>query len=117
MVGLLLAVEKYAKLDFPALDRQCQQQAEYLQRELQKIPGVKTSFAPHDRTRRVHRLVAEWDTAKLSVDELERKLLEGSPRIAVLRDGKGILFTVFMNDPGDEKHAARRMREIFAMLH
>ncbi len=117
VVGLLLAVEKYAKLDFPELDRQCQQQAEYLRRELQKIPGMKTSFAPHDRTRRVHRLVAEWDTAKLSVDELERKLLEGSPRIAVLRDGKGIVFTVFMNDPGDEKHAARRMREIFAMLH
>ena len=37
-------------------------------------------------------------------------------RIAVLREGKGITFTVFMNDAGDEKHAARRMREIFAMV-
>ena len=25
----------------------------------------------------------------------------------------GLLFTVFMNDPGDEKQAARRMKEIF----
>jgi len=117
VVGLLVAVEKYAKLDFAAIDRQCQAQAEYLSREIQKIPGMQVKFAPHDRTRRVHRLNVEWDRSKLSVDELERKLLEGTPRIAILREGNGITFTVFMNDAGDEKHAARRMKEIFAMVH
>jgi uncharacterized pyridoxal phosphate-dependent enzyme len=116
VVGLLLAAEKYSKLDFDAIDRQCQEQAMFIAAELKKIAGVQVRFAPHDRTRRVHRLQVEWDTARISVDELERKLLDGSPRIAVLREGKGITFTVFMNDAGDEKHAARRMREIFAMV-
>ena len=116
VVGLLLAAEKYSKLDFEAIDRQCQAQAAYLAGELKKIGGVEVRFAPHDRTRRVHRLQVEWDSARIPVAELERKLLEGSPRIAVLREGKGITFTVFMNDAGDEKHAARRMKEIFAMV-
>ena len=117
IVGLLLAAEKYSKLDFEAIDRQCQAQAAFLERELQKIAGLQLSFSPHDRTRRVHRLHVEWDAGRISPDELERKLLEGTPRVAVLREGKGITFTVFMNDAGDEKHAARRMKEIFAMVH
>ena len=39
--------------------------------------------------------------------------MEGDPRIAVLRHHGAVLFTLFMNDPGDEKIVARRMREIF----
>jgi hypothetical protein len=59
-----------------------------------------------------------WDEQAMGItaDECERQLLEGEPRIAVLRNKpeKAIVFTVFMNDAGDEKLAARRMREIFA---
>jgi hypothetical protein len=40
--------------------------------------------------------------------------MEGEPRVAVLtHNSGGLLFTVFMNDPGDEKHAAKKMKEIF----
>src|SRR3989441_4042809 len=115
MVGVWLAAEKYAKLDFAALDRQCASQAEYLSSELKKIPGMQVSFAPHDRTRRVHRVVADWDEQALGIarDDCERQLMEGDPRIAVLRRNRAVVFTMFMNDPGDEKLVARRMREIF----
>jgi uncharacterized pyridoxal phosphate-dependent enzyme len=117
MIGVWLAAEKYAALDFAALDRQSFEQAEYLSRELRKISGLQISYAPHDRTRRVHRVAVRWDEAALGITtaECERQLLDGEPRIGVLRDGKqGFLFTVFMNDPGDERAAARRMKEIFA---
>lgn len=116
MIGLWLAAEKYAKLDFAALDRQYSAQAKFLSRELKKIPGMQVSYAPHDRTRRVYRLIAQWDEhdAGITGDECERQLMEGDPRIAVLRQRPGVLFTVFMNEPGDEKLAARRMKEIFA---
>jgi L-seryl-tRNA(Ser) seleniumtransferase len=116
MIGVWLAAEKYAALDFAALERQSFEQAEYLSREFKKIPGLAVSYAPHDRTRRVHRVAVRWDEAALGLTtrECERQLLEGEPRIAVLRDGaQGFLFTVFMNDPGDERAAARRMKEIF----
>ena len=115
MVELWLAAEKYAALDFAALDRECESQAQYLAGELKKISGMDVSFAPHDKTRRVHRVVAKWDEARLglTVKDVEKTLLGGEPRIAVLRDGGGLMFVLFMNDPGDEKVAARRMREIF----
>jgi L-seryl-tRNA(Ser) seleniumtransferase len=114
MVGLCLAAEKYAHLDFASIDRQCARQAEYLAQELRKIPGVEVSFAPHDRTRRVYRVVAAWDEKAfgLTYDRCEKELLDGNPRIAVLRHNQAIMFVVFMNDPGDEKIAARRMHEI-----
>ena len=76
---------------------------------------MQVSFAPHDRTRRVHRVKAEWEEKALGIsrDECEKQLLEGEPRIAVLRHHGAIMFTLFMHDPGDEKLVARRMREIF----
>jgi L-seryl-tRNA(Ser) seleniumtransferase len=116
MIGLWLACEKYAKLDFAAIERQSARQAEYLHSELNKIAGVKASFAPHDRTRRVHRVQVEWDEAAagLTRRQVTEALLNGEPRISVYRHADGIMFTLFMNEPGDEKIAARRMREIFA---
>jgi hypothetical protein len=117
-IGIWLAAEKYSKLDFAEVDRQSFSQAEYLKRELSKIPGLRLAYSPHDRTRKVHRLEVVWDEREIGItaDECERQLLEGEPRIAVLRNKpeKAIVFTVFMNDAGDEKLASRRMREIFA---
>jgi L-seryl-tRNA(Ser) seleniumtransferase len=116
IVGVWLAAERYAGLDFAALDRACQSQAEYLRRELGRIEGLRTKFSPFDRTRRVHRVIVEWDEPALGITAAacERKLLDGEPRIAVLRNHpQGLMFTVFMNDEGDEIAAVRRMREIF----
>jgi L-seryl-tRNA(Ser) seleniumtransferase len=116
IIGVWLACEKYAKLDFAALDRQLLEQAEYLARELRKIPGLEVSFAPYEKHRRIHRVVAQWDerAVGLTADEVERRLLEGEPRIAVLRNQpQGLKFALFLADPGDERLVARRMREIF----
>jgi L-seryl-tRNA(Ser) seleniumtransferase len=116
IIGVWLAAEKYAKLDFAALDRQLLDQSEYLARELRKISGLQVSFAPYEKHRRIHRVVAQWDETKLGLtaDDAERQLLEGEPRIAVLRNQpQGLKFAMFLGEPGDEKIVARRMREIF----
>jgi D-glucosaminate-6-phosphate ammonia-lyase len=115
MIGVWLATEKYSKLDFAEMDRQYASQARYLANELKKIRGMRVSFAPHDRTRRVHRVVADWDEKALGIshDDCEKRLLDGEPRIAVLRSKGAVMFTLFMNEPGDEKVVAGRMAEIF----
>lgn len=115
MVALWLACEKYASLDFDQLDKQYERQARTLQRELDKIPGVRTAKPPFERMRRVHRVTAAWDEEKLGVTarQAEERLMQGEPRIAVTRpaDG-GLQFTVFMNEPGEEQVAAARLREV-----
>lgn len=75
------------------------------------------SAAPFERTRRIHRVIVEWDESSLGIaaDGVEKQLLDGEPRIAIGRHSpQGIEFTVFLNDAGDEKVLARRMKEIFA---
>jgi L-seryl-tRNA(Ser) seleniumtransferase len=115
MVGMWLACERYAKLDFDAIDRQCARQADYLQAHLAKILGLKVGRTPFDRTRQVHRVTVEWDeeALKLTAREVTQELRDGEPRIVVGRARRGVEFTVFMNEPGEEKVAVRRMREIF----
>jgi hypothetical protein len=117
MIGVWLAAEKYARLDFDALDRQAAAQADYLIAQINKIPGLEARKTPFDRTRRVHRVQVSWDESALGLasDQVVEQLRNGEPRIGVLKaHPQGIEFTVFMNEPGDEKIAARRLREIFA---
>lgn len=115
IVGCWLACEKYAKLDFDAMDRESARQAAWLTEHLRKIKGLTVEKAPFDRTRRVHRVEVSWDERTLGITarQVTQALRDGEPRIVVLPANPGIEFTVFMNDPGDEKLAARRMREIF----
>jgi uncharacterized pyridoxal phosphate-dependent enzyme len=115
MVTAWLTAEKYSRLDFDAIDRQCVRQAEYLERELSTVPGLKLERTPVDRTRKIRRVQVHWDEQALGITagDVERLLMEGEPRIAVGRaQPQGIELTVFMNEAGDEKTAVKRLREI-----
>jgi len=116
MVTAWLTAEKYSRLDFDAIDRQCVRQAEYLERELSTVPGLKLERTPVDRTRKIRRVQGHWDEQArgITAGDVERLLMEGEPRIAVGRaQPQGIELTVFMNEAGDEKTAVKRLREIF----
>ena len=60
MIGLLAAMEKYAKLDFAALDREYERQANFLMAELRKAE-IKDEMAT--KARRRMELVQEVHTA------------------------------------------------------
>ena len=115
MVMAWLTAEKYSRLDFDALDRQCVKQAEYLERELSGVRGLRIERTPVDRTRKIRRVMVQWEEQALGMTprDVERLLMEGEPRIAVGRARQGIELTVFMNEAGDEKLAVKRLREIF----
>lgn len=117
VVGVWLAAEKYAKLDFDRIDRESASQADYLIRQLSSVPGVKAEKTPFDRTRRVHRVLVTWDETKpgKTASAVEKQLRDGEPRIMVGRaKPQGLELTVFMNEAGDEKLAAKRLREILS---
>ena len=115
MVMAWLTAEKYSRLDFDAIDRQCVKQAEYLERELSGVRGLQVERTPVDRTRNIRRVMVQWEEQALGMTprDVERLLMEGEPRIAVGRARQGIELTVFMNEAGDEKLAVKRLREIF----
>ena len=91
MVTAWLTAEKYSRLDFDAIDRQCVRQAEYLERELSTVPGLKLERTPVDRTRKIRRVQVHWDEQALGITagDVERLLMEGEPRIAVGRPASG----------------------------
>jgi D-glucosaminate-6-phosphate ammonia-lyase len=116
MVAAWLTVEKYSRLDFDAIDRECVRQAEYIERELSALPGLTLERTPVDRTRNIRRVVIRWDEQAVgkTTADVTTLLMDGTPRIAVGRaPDQGIELTVFMNEPGDEKLAVRRLKEIF----
>jgi L-seryl-tRNA(Ser) seleniumtransferase len=116
MIMMWLAAEKYAKLDFDAIDRECIRQAEYIERELSAVPGLHLQRTPVDRTRNIRRVMVQWDERALGITaaDVDDLLMSGDPRIAVSRaQPQGIELTVFMNDRGDEKLAVRRLKQIF----
>lgn len=115
MIGFLVALERYVKLDFDALDREYERQAAYLLDECRGL-GLNAEKTPFDKSRRIHRVIARWDESQrgLTTQQVERALKEGEPRIVCLRAPRqGLEFTCFMNDTGDEKILARRLKEIF----
>ena len=116
MIGLLAALERYAKIDFVALDREYERQCSYVMTEMKKA-GLSVEKMRFERGRKVHRAIINWDEAKrgMTSKEVLKRLLEGEPRIAALPgpEGKGLEFTFLMNDPGEEKMVVARMREIF----
>ena len=116
MVAAWLTVEKYSRLDFDAIDRECVRQIEYIERELSSMPGLKVERTPVDRTRNIRRVMVRWDETAFgkTTADVTAMLMDGTPRIAVGRaPDQGLELTVFMNDPGDEKLAVKRLKEIF----
>jgi L-seryl-tRNA(Ser) seleniumtransferase len=116
IVGVWLAAEKYARLDFASLEKQYQDQCEYVLRALRKVSGLSTGYMPYEKIRRIPRVYIQWDEKErgLTTRECVRRLLDGDPRIAVLQhERQGIFLTMFMADPGDEKIVARRLKEVF----
>jgi seryl-tRNA(Sec) selenium transferase len=117
MVGVWLAIERYTKLDFDAINRRWHQQTEYLLAELSKIPALKVSYAPYETLRHIPRLNVTWDeqVVGLTTQDCIKQLWDGEPRIAVRHeDGPGFEVGFFMGEPGDEELLARRLKEIFS---
>jgi hypothetical protein len=115
MVTAWLTAEKYSRLDFEAIDRECVRQTEYIERELSTVPALRLQRTPVDRTRKIRRVMVQWDEAALGITgaDVSRRLMDSEPRIAVGGTEQGIELTVFMNEPGEEKIAVQRLKQIF----
>lgn len=113
MLGMLVALERFVKLDHAAADREYRRRAELIMKSVADVPGVTTEIIVPEVANHVPHLQIKLDSAVTGITgrEVSRALREGTPSIGV-RPGEELLVGVWMMQPGDEKVVARRLREV-----
>ncbi|HJS74966.1 MAG TPA: hypothetical protein VJ921_11820 [Vicinamibacteria bacterium] len=112
IIALIVALERYLKLDHENEIEGWNAKAKRLASRLQGIPGLNAEYAIN--TKGYADVDLSWDESviRLTHDELRRRLLEGSPRIAY----DGTTVRVRQLDDAEVELVARRLREVFEAL-
>jgi D-glucosaminate-6-phosphate ammonia-lyase len=117
IMGMLAAVEMWAKRDHDAEWKVWQSWLSYISDRVKKVPGVTTEvLQPEDLSNHAPRLQIKWDGAALNITgtEVVSTLMEGTPRITVA-GGRGtrpdqmassVTIMPYMMMPDDYKIAA-----------
>ena len=92
IMGMLAAVEMWTKRDHDAEWKQWESWLGYISDRVTKVPGVTTEvLQPADLSNHAPELRIKWDGAALGITgrQVEKMLLDGSPRIVVAGSSGG----------------------------
>ena len=111
IIGMVKALELYLKEDHEALAKEWQDRLEGISRELNKVPGVSTSFFVPDIANHVPHMQITWDAARISLtpEQASMSLRSSKPSI-VIGSGEGrpgLAMNSFMLQPGEDKDCCR----------
>lgn len=115
IVGLVAAVERYLKVDHQAEIKELDSRVSYMMDALSAVKGLQTRKHVPAIANELPHLLLTWDEAgkKITSQELNQKLLEGEPPIAILPQGPGkALVSVWMMRPNEHRIVAKRLREV-----
>ena len=116
IVGMVKALELFLAEDHDALAQEWQNRLEGIARELQKVPGVSTSFFVPDIANHVPHMSITWDTARISLTpEQASKLMRSSKPSIVIGSGEerpGLTMNSFMLQPGEDKLVAEQLSRL-----
>lgn len=126
-VGMLAAVEAWARRNHPEEERTWISWLEYISKKVTAISGVTAKISePQGVDNRSARLSISWDPEALNItgEEVADELLNNKPRIALgggrtnPRDrSASISISAQMMQPGDEKIVADRVYGILSQKH
>src|SRR5439155_24597386 len=118
IVGLVVALEHYLKVDHEAELAAWTKKARYMTDQLQRIPGLTADFRMNSRG--YADVVLSWDKSIIPLTEAEvgQKLLAGEPRIAYMTNKIIYAFTNPTLVPsslkdGEEVIMVKRLRQFF----
>ena len=115
IIGMVKALELYLKEDHDALNREWQGRLENVARELNKVPGVSTSFFVPDIANHVPHMQITWDS-KISLQPHDvSKLLRNSKPSIVIGGGEGrpgLTMCSFMLQAGEDKIVAEQLARV-----
>jgi L-seryl-tRNA(Ser) seleniumtransferase len=118
MVALLAAVERYLRLDHQAEWREWERRLEVVEQAVKDIPSLQCERIVPPIANAVPHVLLTWDEKRLPLtrEQLTRELAAGDPPIAIGRvrgtGDKGVLISVFMLQPGEDRIVADRLRAI-----
>jgi L-seryl-tRNA(Ser) seleniumtransferase len=116
IVGMVKALELFLAEDHDALAKEWQDRLEGISRELQKVPGVTTSFFVPDIANHVPHMSITWDPARISLTPAQvSKLLRSSKPSIVIGAGErrpGLAMNSFMLQPGQDKVVAEQLSRL-----
>ena len=115
IIGMVKALELYLNEDHDALAKEWQNRLVGISQELEKIPGVTTSFFTPDIANHVPHMQITWDNKiSLTPQEVSKALRNSKPAI-VIGGGegrKGLAMCSFMLQPGEDKIVAEQLSRI-----
>jgi uncharacterized pyridoxal phosphate-dependent enzyme len=118
IMGMLAAVEMWVKRDQKAEWALWESWLNDIGTRVKTVPGVSTEILqPEDLSNHAPQLRIKWDTAALGITgkQVEERLLNGRPRIAVGGSGESSLTIMpYMMQPDDHKIAAQAIHAILA---
>jgi L-seryl-tRNA(Ser) seleniumtransferase len=113
IIGLVVALERYASLDHDTVIEAWNKKARFIGDQLQGIPGFTAAYRINAQGFGEVRI--DWDRKRIPLTgkQAATKLFHGEPRVMYYDDDQGgVLQTRSMKD-GDEILAARRFRQFF----
>jgi L-seryl-tRNA(Ser) seleniumtransferase len=113
MLGMLVALERFLKLDHTAMHREYERRAELIRKSVSGVKGVTAEIIVPEVANHVPHLQITLDTAVTGItgQEVSKRLREGTPSIGV-RPGDELMIGVWMMQPGEEKVVATRLRDV-----
>lgn len=101
IIGVLAAVESWFKLDLNKLNAEWKKRVDRIAKLVETVPGVTTDIRIPEGGNRYPTLTVNWDEKafRLTVEECDRQLRDGNPRIEVLTSSNPSLVPV-VNEGG-----------------
>jgi L-seryl-tRNA(Ser) seleniumtransferase len=115
IVGMVKAVEIYLNEDHDALAKEWQDRLIGISKELDKIPGVSTSFFTPDIANHVPHMQITWDSRISVTPQQVSKSLRNSKPAIVIGGGEGrpgLAMCSFMLQPGEDKIVAEQLARV-----
>jgi L-seryl-tRNA(Ser) seleniumtransferase len=113
IIGLIVALNRYADLDHETVMETWNKKARYLAGQLSDLRGVNAEYRINAAGFGEVRVTWNRDVIPLTGQQAFRKLMSGEPRILYYEDDEGGTFQTRCMKDGDEIIAARRLRQFF----